>query len=390
MEFKGFTTKAVQTKLKTQPIHPKNMPIYQTSAFVFMDTEDLESYFEEEGGYMYSRYGNPNVDALAAVVANLESAEDGVAAASGMAAILAGILSCVSPGEEVICAEDIYGGTYGLLHKELTRLGIRARFVSFQDDEWVEEIHDNTRLLVLETLSNPTLLSVDLTKMVKIAKQHGLKVMIDNTFTTPYLIQPLQYGVDLVAHSATKYIGGHSDITAGVLVGKKDLIMRAREIIIHFGSTLSPFEAWLTTRGVKTLGIRMERQCRNAYEIAKRLEQHSQIREVHYPGLMSHPSHEICTRQLKGGYGAIVTFTLKDQDRVNEFMRGMKWIRFAPTLAGVETTFSHPASTSHRSVDPSIREKLRIGNGTIRLSVGIEEVEDIWEDLLLGLNALEN
>ncbi|WP_209125105.1 PLP-dependent aspartate aminotransferase family protein [Alkalihalobacillus sp. BA299] len=365
-----FNTKTVHFQAKDVARNmSKAQPIYQTSAFTFKDLDDMESFYQGEKEYLYSRFGNPNTDDLGKGVAAVEEAEDGVATSSGMSAILAGILAVVKPGEHVIASEDLYGGTYQLLAVELLNLGIEVSFVSFENREEIKNaIQPTTRLLYTESVTNPLLRVENLQMVQAIAEEFGLLSMIDNTFATPFLLQPTKFGADLVIHSATKYIGGHSDVTAGVLVGKKELIEKARVKVVSLGCNLSPFEAWLACRGLKTLSIRMERQSKNALALATALKTNEDVKKVYYP-----------TELSQKGNGAMVSIELNSSVDVEKFFQSLGWIKIAPTLAGVETTVSYPIRTSHRTIPDTVREKLGITNGLVRISVGIEDELDIIE-----------
>ncbi|OLO26711.1 cystathionine gamma-synthase [Alkalihalophilus pseudofirmus] len=365
-----FDTKTVHFQAKDVSRNmSKAQPIYQTSAFTFKDLEDMESFYKGDKEYLYSRFGNPNTDDLGKGVAAIEDAEDGVATSSGMSAILAGILAVVKPGEHVIASEDLYGGTYQLLAVELLNLGVEVSFVSFEDKEEIRTaIQSTTKLIYTESVTNPLLRVENLEMVQKLAKEFGLITMIDNTFATPFLLQPTKFGADLVIHSATKYIGGHSDVTAGVLVGKKELIEKARVKVVSLGCNLSPFEAWLACRGLKTLSIRMDRQSKNAHSLANALKTNENVTKVYYP-----------TELSSKGNGAMVSIELNSILNVEKFFASLDWVKIAPTLAGVETTVSYPIRTSHRTIPNQIREKLGITNGLVRISVGIEDELDIIE-----------
>ncbi len=378
-------------RFETQTVHlkgsheikdvSKTTPIYQTSVFSFPGLEEVEQYYRGERGYLYTRNGNPNQAQLADAVARLEQAEKGVSAASGMGAIMAGLLAVLSPGDHLLVSHEIYGGTYALLQKELSRLQIPFDVIDLNRAESLAPyVKENTKMLYFETITNPLLTVVDMPFWLKQAGQHGLITMVDNTFATPYLVQPIRYGADLVVHSATKYIGGHSDVTAGVLVGRADLIGRAQEIVVNYGASLSPFEAWLAARGLKTLAVRMERQCDNAAQVAAFLARHPAVEAVYYPTEAStaffHRNHQ----------GAMISFRLADESKIYPFYRSLRWIEFAPSLAGVETTVSHPVTTSHRAFTEEQRRATGITMGLVRLSVGIEALEDIIEDLEQALS----
>jgi len=359
----------------------KVTPIYQTSVFAFPGLEEVEQYYEGKRNYLYTRNGNPNQAELAAAVASLEEAEDGVSAASGMAAIMAGLLAVLSPGDHILAADQLYGGTYSLLAKELARFQIELDLIDLQRATSLAEfVRPTTKLLYLETITNPLLSVPDLPHWIREAKAHGLVTMIDNTFATPYLVRPIRYGADLVVHSATKYIGGHSDVTAGVLVGRADLIRRAREVIVNYGASLSPFEAWLAARGLKTLALRMERQCDNARKVAEFLRSHPAVAQTYYP-TEEETAFFHCRKQ-----GAMVSFRLRDESSVYAFYRALRWIKLAPSLAGVETSVSHPLTTSHRSLSEEQRQASGITLGLVRLSVGIEAYADIIGELAAALS----
>ncbi|MGO4890689.1 trans-sulfuration enzyme family protein [Anaerobacillus sp. MEB173] len=344
----------------------KSKPIYQTSAFSFNDLDDMEDFFRGKKEFLYTRYSNPNSEDLGEGVAKLEGAPKGVATSSGMSAILAGILAVVENGDHIIASEDLYGGTYQLLANELRTFGIEVSFVSFEDHTFIKSaLKPNTKLIYSESVTNPLLRVENISEIVRLAKANNLVTMIDNTFATPYLLQPYKLGVDLVVHSATKYIGGHSDVTAGVLVGNESLVTKAKAKVINLGSNLSPFESWLACRGLKTLSVRMERQVRNAQALANTLRKNPSI-NVYYPEAVS-----------EKGNGAIVSIDLGDKIDLHQFFKSLSWIKIVPTLAGVETTVTYPLGTSHRSVPDETRKKLGITKGLVRISLGIEDANDI-------------
>lgn len=373
---KHFDTEVLHNDQKNKRnITSKVTPIYQTSAFVFKDLDELEGYYHGNGQYLYSRVANPNTDELADAVARLEGAEDGVAASSGLSAILAGVLAVVKSGDHIVAADDLYGGSFHMLKAELNDLGIETSFVSFSNLDVVDtSIKPNTKLLFTESITNPLLRVEDLQSVVELARKHNVITLVDNTFATPYHCKPLTIGVDLVVHSATKYFGGHSDVTAGVLVGRKELLEKAKTKIVNLGANVSPFEAWLTTRGIKTLALRMEKQSRNAQHLAKAFSKNPLINKTYYPFGVS-----------ENGYGAMVTIELDRNLDVNEFFRSLGWVKIVPTLAGVETTVSHPLTTSHRALPPEACEALGITKELVRISVGIEHVEDIISQFNLAI-----
>lgn len=364
----NFETAVLHKKNKhNRKIESKVTPIYQTSAFAFNDLEELEGFYQGNGNYLYSRVGNPNTDELGELIASLEGAPAGVAASSGLSAILAGVLAVVKSGDHIVAADDLYGGSFHLIKEELTQLGIEVTVVSFSDMEKVEEaILENTKLLYTESITNPLLRVENLKEVARLAKKHNLVSLVDNTFATPYHCQPYLKGIDLIVHSATKYIGGHSDITAGVLAGSETLIEKARAKVVNFGANLSPFEAWLTCRGAKTLALRMKAQSSNAKIVAEALAENENIKRVYYP-----------FKHGDTGFGAIVTIELADRINVNEFFKALGWIKIVPTLAGVETSVSHPLTTSHRALPTETCKELGITSHVVRISIGIEHAEDI-------------
>lgn len=368
-------------------IHPKITPIYQTSVFKFEDLNELELYFGEPGSrYMYSRYSNPNSDELATAVNELEGGAGAVATGSGMAAIFAALLCYCQAGDHVLCAQDIYGGSSTLLNQELSRLGIAVTYVPFEDltANLTPYLQPRTRLLLCETISNPLLRVVELRGAAEAAHQHGLKLVVDSTFATPVLTRPFDHGADLVMHSVTKYLAGHSDVTAGVAVARTpEDAARLRQVGSLFGLTLSPMESWLAVRGLKTLRLRMEAHCRNAQAVAALLDGHAAVQEVFYPGLDSHPQHLLAASQSGALFGGMVSFRLADDtaEAVSCFMRTTQRFPFAPSLAGVDSSLSYPAGTSHRALTDEQRQELGITAGLVRLSVGIEPVAELLGDL---------
>ncbi|ERM91957.1 cystathionine beta-lyase [Caldanaerobacter subterraneus subsp. yonseiensis KB-1] len=371
------------------PPKPKTLPIYQTSVFTFDTLEEVYDYLEgNPARYMYTRLGNPNQTAVEELIANLEGAEAGQACASGMAAISSALLAEVNSGDHIIAAKDIYGGTNSLFNSEFKRLGIEISLVDFSDLESVEKaIKPNTKVIYMEIMTNPLIRVFDVEEVVKIAKRHGLKLIVDNTFTTPYLIRPLEVGAYAVIHSATKYINGHSDVIGGLIAGNKEFISRTRRIVHNFGGSMSPFDAWLTLRGAKTLFLRMREHCKNAMRLAEFLESHPKVKKVFYPGLPSHPDYSIAKKLFKDEFGGMLSFEIDGGEQsVNRFMQELKLIKFAPSLAGVQTMITHPKSTSHRALSKEELQALGISEGLIRVSVGIEEIEDVINDFKQALD----
>ncbi|WP_262895333.1 trans-sulfuration enzyme family protein [Hymenobacter lapidiphilus] len=374
-------------------IHPKITPIYQTSVFKFEDLNELELYFGEPGSrYLYSRNGNPNSDELATAVTQLEGGAGAVATGSGMAAIFAAVMAYCEAGDHVLCAADIYGGSSALLSQELSRLGITVSYVPFADltTNLAAHAQPRTRLLLCETISNPLLRVIDLQAAADAAHALGLKLVVDNTFASPVITRPFEHGADLVMHSVTKYLAGHSDVTAGAVVARTpEEAARLRQIGTLFGLTLSPMESWLAVRGMKTLRLRMEAHCRNAQAVAELLAGHEAVGEVFYPGLPTHPQHQLATDQGGGRFGGMVSFRLADDttEAVSRFMRASQRFPFAPSLAGVDSSLSYPAGTSHRALTEEQRQELGITAGLVRLSVGIEPADELLADLQQALAA---
>ena len=370
-------------------IQPKITPIYQTSVFTFEDLDAVQQYFDEPGSrYLYSRNGNPNSDELADAVNRWEGGAGGVATGSGMAAIFAGLLTYCQAGDHVLCAADIYGGSAALLNGELARLGITVSYVPFERlTDLASYVQPTTKLLLCETMSNPLLRVADLHATAAECRRHGLKMVVDNTFSTPVLTQPLAYGADLVLHSVTKYLAGHSDVTAGAVVAHTPAdAARLRQIGVVFGLTLSPMESWLSVRGMKTMHLRVAAHSNNALAVATFLREHPAVQAVYYPGLPSHAQHALAAAQGGGRFGGMLSMRLPDDAAVvNRFMQRSQRFPFAPSLAGVDSSCSHPLQTSHRALTDAQRAELGITVGLVRLSVGIEPVEELLADLAQAL-----
>lgn len=365
---------------------PTIPPIHSSVTYSYERMEDLDAAFDV-GGYVYARHGSPTVAALEEAVAALEEGETAVAFASGMAAIHAALLAAgARAGTAVVAARDLYGATYLLLDRLLRSQGVDARFVDITDLNAVEAMCAEARpaVLLVETISNPLLKVADLPALAGIAHRHGAALVVDNTFATPYLVRPLTLGADFVVHSGTKYLGGHGDVLAGVVVTSAARRERLMEVLKTAGANLGPVEAWLLLRGIRTLFLRVERQFASALKVARWLEAHPGVARVFYPGLPSHPQHDLAARLFGGrGFGGIVTFELKGagQEEVFRFMDRLRLCVPATSLGDVQTLVLHPASSSHRGLSPAERASLGITEGMVRISVGIEAVEDILADL---------
>ncbi|MCC6459558.1 MAG: aminotransferase class I/II-fold pyridoxal phosphate-dependent enzyme [Saprospiraceae bacterium] len=379
---------------------PHVLPIYATSSFVFDNIDQgIEIFKNIESGHAYSRYANPTVDAVAQKIADLEGfgldlAAEAVLTSSGMSAISTLLMGLLQTGDKVLSQGNLYGGTTELLRAILQPFGVETIFTDLRDLGEVARLLDAEpaiRLLYCETPANPTLACVDIAALSALAHQHGAWCAIDNTFATPLLQQPFAHGVDFIVHSTTKYLNGHGNSIAGVVVGRDRSLLRQKiwRAMKLAGTNCSPFEAWLTHNGLKTLALRMERHCANALALAQYLEQHPAVARVNYPGLASHPDHALATRQMRGGYGGMLSFELKGG--LEAGLRCMNRIRFctlAPTLGDVDTLILHPASSSHLNVAREIREQNGITDGMIRVSVGIELVGDIIADLEQAIEAM--
>ncbi|MBP2017768.1 methionine-gamma-lyase [Symbiobacterium terraclitae] len=359
-------------------------PIYQTSTFAFSSAEQGAARFAgEEPGYIYTRLGNPTVAALEEKLADLEGAEDAVAFGSGMAAIASTVTALVSAGDHVLFGSPIYGCTFDFLMEVMRRFGVEATPVDTSRTETVAAaIRPNTRLLLFETPANPTMRLADIRALADLAHGHGITVVVDNTFMSPFLQRPLEHGADIVIHSATKYIGGHGDVVAGLAAGPAQVMAEIRRTTLkNFGGIISPFDAWLLLRGLKTLHIRMQRHSENALRVARFLEQHPMVMRVYYPGLESAPHHELARRQMDG-FGGIMSFEVMGGIAAGRaLLNAVRLCTVAVSLGDTDTLIQHPASMTHAVVPPEARALAGITDGLIRLSVGLEDPEDIIADL---------
>ncbi len=357
--------------------------ISQTSVFVLPKLEDLKRISEKkESGYMYTRYANPTTAAAEEKIAALEGGDGCVVTASGMAAIVVTFLALCSAGDEIGSMLDIYGGTLKLMRKVLPKLGITTRFVPYHELDRIEKyLTKKTKLLFLETPTNPTLRIVDLERMGAVARKRGIVTVVDNTFATPILQKPLALGCDVSLHSATKYLGGHSDVTAGAIVGDRDFIALARDMMLTSGGSLDPGASYLLIRGLKTLELRVARACRNAQMIAGGLEQNKKVARVMYPGLRTHAGHAIARKQMSD-FGMMLSFEIRGGERAaHRLIDALKLWYLAPSLGGVESTVSYPLYSSHFGMPPAEQKLFDVSPATIRLSVGIEDPEDLLDDL---------
>lgn len=382
-------TKAIREQADRSPYREHAVPLYLTSSFIFDNAEQGRAIFaEEETGNVYSRYSNPNTTEFINKVCAMEGAEAGLAFSSGMAAVFASFAALLKSGDHIVSCRAIFGSTHQLLTKLLPRWGITTTYVdAAKPEDWEKAIQPNTRMIFLETPSNPGLELVDLEWLGKFKEKYpDIILNVDNCFATPYLQKPVQYGFDLVSHSATKYMDGQGRVLGGVVVGKKALIDELMFFIRNTGPSLSPFNAWVLSKSLETLGLRMDRHCSNALRVAEALEAHAEVEAVCYPYLASHPQYELARKQMKAG-GGIVTFVIKGGfDRAKRFLDALKMTRITSNLGDSRTIATHPASTTHSKLAEEERLQLGIQPGSIRISVGLEDVEDIITDITQALD----
>jgi len=365
-------------------------PIFQTVNFDYDNVEEGMSIFlGEKDGYFYTRNGNPTSDMFAHLVTILEEGEAGLVAASGMAAISSTLLALVRPGDEIVSSKNIYGGTRAWLNEHLAEFGVTIRFVDISDLGAVAHaLTEKTKILYTEILGSPDLVIADVRALGNLAKKVAAKLVIDSTFTPPPIIRPLALGADIVVHSTTKYINGHGDAIGGAVVGGKEDMGKIGNVLKLYGSVISPFNAWLSIRGMKTLALRIEKHCSNALAIANFLQQQDKVDAVYYPGLPAHPQYELAKAQLDG-FGGMLSFKVHgDLEAGKTVMGAVKIANFTTSLGEIDTLIIHPASTSHVSVPKKEREALGITDNLLRLSVGIEDAEDLIHDLEQALEKI--
>ncbi|MFE0502997.1 methionine gamma-lyase [Peribacillus butanolivorans] len=359
-------------------------PLFQTSTFTFETAEQGERRFAGlEDGYIYSRLGNPTVKVLEDKIAALEGGEAGLAFSSGMAAVSAVLIALTKTDDHILCSQGLYGCTFGLLQLMKSKYRINHDFCDMATEEQLRKmIRPETACIYVETPINPTMKMIDLQMVMKVAKECNVPVVVDNTFSTPYLQKPLDNGCDVVLHSATKYLCGHGDVVAGLVVGKKEFINQvAVTTQKDIGGIISPFDAWLLLRGLKTLPVRMDRHSANAWEIFRELKQHPQVKNVYYPGDTSSPDHYIMEKQMKHG-GGLISFELQGTKQdAQKFLNNLRLIKIAVSLGDAETLIQHPATMTHSAVPEESRHQMGISDQLIRLSVGLEAWQDIWHDL---------
>lgn len=377
-----FATKAIHAGIKPDPSTGAIMtPIFQTSTYVQRSPGDHQ-------GYEYSRTQNPTRDTLQANLAALENGKHGLTFSSGLAAIDA-VIKLLEPGDEVIAANDLYGGTYRIFKKVFEKYGIRFHFTGMGDVNEIRPlINEKTRLLWVETPTNPMMNIIDVRRVADIAREHDLLLAVDNTFATPFLQNPLDLGADIVMHSVTKYLGGHSDVVMGALVLNDDTLHERLAFLQNScGATPGPQDCFLVLRGIKTLHLRMERHCENGEKIARFLKDHPSVDQVYWPGFEDHPNHDIAASQMRG-FGGMISFTLKGDDKEKAFriMERFRYFSLAESLGGVESLANHPATMTHASIPREDRIKVGLLDSLIRLSVGVEDAEDLIADLTQALD----
>jgi cystathionine beta-lyase/cystathionine gamma-synthase len=365
---------------------PVTTPIARTSTFTFSSAEEMKRWAAGRSrAYIYTRYGNPTEDVAARRLAELEHAEAALITSSGMAAISTALLTELQAGDEVIATASLYGGTYRLMRDVFPRLGIRVHRLPPDLSGFAAVVNARSKVLYTESPTNPTLRVVDLRKAVALARKHKLVAMVDNTFASPVLQNPLDYGFHVVVHSATKYLNGHSDLIIGALAGRKDFIARARKMLIYLGGSVDPDMAYLLIRGMKTLAVRMKKHCENAQAVAEFLARHPKVKRVHYPGLKSHPDHALARRQMRG-FGGMMSFDLKGGEAAaRRFANRIRLFLLAVSLGGVESLCSLPIYTSHYNMSLEELHSHGVEPGTVRLSIGLEDADDLIADLKQAL-----
>jgi len=395
----GFSTKVIHVGQGPDPQYGAlATPIYQTSTFCFENVEKYKAVVDgKKHGFRYTRSGNPTIEQLEKKISMIEGCECGVATSSGMGAIGSTLLSLLKMGEHIISQDIVYGGTSILLHS-LDRFGIEASYVDTSNTESIEKaFKPNTKVVYIEAMANPTMKVIDIKKSAEIAHKHGAILVVDNTFTPPPITFPIKLGADVVIHSLTKYLNGHGDALGGFVGTSEELLKDIKGLGVRelCGTPISPFNAWLVLRGMKTLNLRVYRHCENGMEVANYLVKHPYVAKVNYPGLNIHPQHELCKNQMNGLFGGMVSFELKEgikglsaAEAGKQLLNNVNLCSLGVSLGDVDTLIEHPASMTHRSMDLVERQKMGISDGLIRISVGLENVEDIISDLSQSLDKI--
>jgi O-succinylhomoserine sulfhydrylase len=378
-----FETLAVRTQVPRTAEREHSVPLFLTSSFVFDSAEHARALFADEvEGNVYSRYANPNTDEFVHKLCALEGAEDGIATASGMAAVFTALASRLSAGDHVLASRALFGSTHQILTRILPKWGVTWSYADATNPEsWTSQITPATRMLFVETPSNPGLELVDLAWLGALARERGIPLVVDNCFATPYLQRPLEWGASLVVHSATKFIDGQGRTLGGAIVGDKAMVADARYFARHTGPALSPFNAWTLSKSLETLAVRMDRHCANALALATHFEGHPELESVRYPFLPSHPQHELATRQMRAGGGIVVLVLRGGIERCRRFLDALGLCSHSPNLGDTRTIVTHPTSTTHSKLTEDERRQVGIVPGLVRISVGLEQVSDVIADL---------
>lgn len=387
---KHFETNAIRTQAERSSQREHSVPIYATSSFVFDDAEQARALFANEvEGNIYTRFSNPNNDEFIQKLCLLEGTEDGMAMASGMAAMFTSMAAFLNSGDHIIASRSVFGSTHQILTQLFPRWGITHTYVDLGDpaEVWEKAVQPTTRMVFAETPSNPALDMIDLEWLGQFGEKHGLIINIDNCFATPYLQNPAQYGIQLVTHSATKFIDGQGRAIGGAVLGSKELIEKVRFFARHTGPAMSPFNGWILSKSLETLAVRMEKHCDNALKLASHLEGHPEVVSVKYPFLDSHPQQALAKKQMRLG-GGLVTFELGGGvERGKKFLNALQMISFSANLGDTRTIATHPASTTHSKLSPNERHAVGITDGLIRVSVGLEHLDDVIADLEQAIRA---
>jgi O-succinylhomoserine sulfhydrylase len=389
MEKRNFETDAIRAQSERTPNREHSVPLYLTSSFVFEDAEQARALFADEiPGNIYTRFSNPNNTEFIEKMCLLEGTEDGIATASGMAAMYISMASLLKAGDHVLASRSVFGSTHQILNVIFPRFNISYSYADIADpNSWESKIQPNTKMIFVETPSNPALDIIDLEWLGKLANKHKLILNVDNCFATPYLQNPAKWGAHLVTHSATKFIDGQGRVIGGAVLGKKELIKEVRFFARHTGPSMAPFNAWVLSKSLETLAVRMERHCQNALHLANYLQTHSDVLKVKYPFLPSHPQHQLAKKQMKLG-GGVVTFEIKGGiERGRKFLNSLKMLSHSANLGDTRSIATHPASTTHSKLSEEERLAVGIMPGLLRVSVGLENIQDIINDMEQAIKA---
>lgn len=385
---KNFETLSIRSQMERTNQKEHSTPLFLTSSFTFDSAEEGAALFSgEKEGNLYSRFSNPNTDEFIQKLKLLEETEDGVATATGMAAVFVSMAALLKSGDHIVASSAIFGNTLNIITSILPQYGIEYTLVKVdQNQQWKESIQSNTKMFFVETPSNPTLKIADLECLGTLCKEKGIIFSVDNCFATPYLQQPSKFGADLVLHSATKYIDGQGRVLGGAILGKKEYISKCYDFIRRTGGSLSPFNAWILSKSLETLAIRMDRHCSNAKTLAEFLEEHSSIEKVIYPHLKSNPQHQLAKKQMKLGGGLVGCIVKGGKERGAQFLNELKMHSLTANLGDTRSIATHPASTTHSKLSEKAQLEVDITPGYIRFSVGLEHIDDIIEDIDQALN----